>query len=650
MILPLVLATLLVSPPQPVAPITPAAAGVNASNVAAAANRLRLAVAYDESGTTHVAFVTREGAEEVTVTRGWLSDMTAVPDGFLLALQHPDRIALQLMKIGNDGSASEVRSLGLETNGVLAAMRARAMLFTETNELVLLDTDGNVVRRDIQVAREPMFLPAIAAGRSSFLLAWSERDTVNARLVDVNGNFLTDVITIGDGARAEVASDGRDFLVTWVADDGIRGRVITGSGEMPSPAFSIAPANPQDLSVTWDGARYVLTYTAGNVHRVDLGPGGATRAIEMGGRLAENIHIVSSSLGTAVAWVDRLGCALGGSRVMASIDDAAPVLVSIGPPRRVAPAAAAFGNTFATAWLEVTDVIRIHVRIGDRVIDLSSGYASGLAPVLAAAGDRLFVSWVETPLSNGCIPVRYAAVLDGNGELVRKFVIPKAISFWAAAASNGSEFVLLWSHFSHDVTDVSAVRVSREGELLDAPPRLIVRERVGRFSASSQRHLSLVWTGSEYLAVWERYGGRQIQLQRISPVLDPIGGVQTVGSGSEPRAAANAKATLIVYRDGTAVRARLVSHAGAVVPLDVVPRDGAVAVSAWGAEFVVLAGREVVRVTNAAAVVPMATLEDAVEGGRAVAASGGRVYLVYASDGGLVSRTAAAPRTRAVRH
>jgi hypothetical protein len=566
------LATLVFSPDHPIAPVELGPAPIFAEATYAAANNHRLAVAYTDRETTHVSFVTADGATEVAVFDGRLEAMTGVADGFLLALNH------EVAKISNEGVHVATHSIGRSVyTAAMASVRTRAMLFvTDPHELILLDTRGRVLRRGIDPGANRMaYGAAIAASESSFLVAWADFGTVYARLVDPNGNFLSGLLILSTtGKDPRIASDGRDFLVTWSWTGGIEGRIVTGAGDTPTAPFRIE---------------------------------------------AEAASKASSSAGTVMTWIERT--ALGATRVMASVDGHAPVLVSIGPSRRSDPAAVAFGNTFATAWAELTDVRRIRVRVGDRIVDLSSGCAES-PPVIAAMAERLLVTWTE-----GARPTRRAAILDTNGEVLHRLTMSTGSGYFAAAASNGTEFVVAWSVRGEEIR---AVRISGDGVLLDDSPRLLAS------TTGMYLDLGLAWTGDEYVAVWEEFSRGEIQLQRVSPALDLIGGVQTVATGRSPRIAAS----LIVYRDGNEVRALLGN-----VPLTLGEGTSA-AVTTWGAEFVAIAGKQVVRITPTGTIIPITTLND----GRAVATNGARLHIVYQSDSQPMVRSGAVQRARAVRH
>lgn len=651
----LVLASLVFSPDQPVAPATPGPAGAYVLCTDAATSASRNAVAYEAEGRIHVSFVSEGAVEAVTAFDGKLVDITGTRDGFLVAFQTNE--LLQVVKIRDDGTTRSPRVLGAAVDaGVMASIDSRTLLVTDdADEVILLDSEGRVVRRSIRLGDGDIEDPAMAANSEGFLVAWREGEAVKARAIDASGPFVSDSWIVAErGQWPAVASDGREFLVAWQSSriTGIEGRITTLDGRIATEPFIVTLGTYTSVSTSWDGASYAVVYPwdheggdhfrgVTDVYRVNVSPSGAASApvrIADTGRLQSQPAIA----GSVVTWIESLACATG-NRVVATVGGGAPALVSIGLPVRHAPVAAPVGRTFATGWLERTDVQRVRARVGDRVLDLSSERASIAAPAIASSGQHVIVSWVENEFvaNIGCIPWRKGVILDERGKIVSRLANSEGAS-QSVAASNGSEFVVAWVRAAIRETHISAGRIGAAGERFDLGPRALVRDQ------RQLADLSFVWTGSEYLAVWYRWD-REILVQRFSATLDPIGDMQLVANGTKPKAAAGPESTLIAYRDDTELRGLILTHTGAAIARPLIAENlDPDAVAAWGNDFLVAAGGYVFRISATGEVTQLTTLPDG--DGVAMASNGSRVHIAYEHDGEVFIRSGGVPRSRAVRH
>jgi hypothetical protein len=128
--------------------------------------------------------------------------------------------------------------------------------------------------RTIDAAAEPHH-PALATAGAQTLLVYVDGNafgagTIRAVRLDADGQPFAPAFTIGQGAAPSVASDGRDWLVTWQSSDGskVRPQVlaarVTANGdatfEVPIFANDESQSHP---SVAWSGAGYVVAWTEG---------------------------------------------------------------------------------------------------------------------------------------------------------------------------------------------------------------------------------------------------------------------------------------------------------------------------------------------------------------------------------------------------
>lgn len=129
------------------------------------------------------------------------------------------------------------------------------------------------------------FTPALAFGRTAFLIAWINRNPT-ASVYHVWGRFLTKSGTLGDPFRISdtassgynpvgVAFDGTNFLVVWNRRDeadasdpfawDIYGRVVSESGTFVSSEFPVViqPGHHFLSTVVWAGSGYLVTWLDG---------------------------------------------------------------------------------------------------------------------------------------------------------------------------------------------------------------------------------------------------------------------------------------------------------------------------------------------------------------------------------------------------
>ena len=121
----------------------------------------------------------------------------------------------------------------------------------------------------------------------------------------------------------------------------------------------------------------------------------------------------------------------------------------------------------------------------------------------------------------------------------------------ASSATDGNDFLFVWSDVTHGIYDCRATRVTREGVILDR----------GGIPIPAHERNSVVWTGTLYLILWNRfdiYGIDQqeihgIRVGRDGAILDGPGLIQQQASMSS--VISEGTHTVIEYRtrqaDGT---------------------------------------------------------------------------------------------------
>ena len=656
MLLPLVLASVLsLSSDQPIAPVPPnAPTGRAIGRVFAAGNY----IVYGET-TVNLHEVTSDGVRRLGSFPG-TPDAVTLAGETLLILFHTDGSATHLVAFH---PASGLGTPAFARSGAPgAAMDALgdrvAIFFQDGAQMEVRDLHGNVVRSDVPVSSAVVSSVGVAAAAESFLFIWREDLTLYARALVIDGLFLTPTVVVAEYAdMPAVSSDGRRFLVTWQTAETVAARRIAQDGQLLGEPFTVAarPAAPSPPAVSWNGASHSVVFEDEyqRVMRVDVSRNGVPGAAVV----IAGIGHAPAVDGSTIAWIERQHCS-GAGRVMVVQPGREAMLASAGPPVRYAPQMVAFGETFATVWLDRSDVLRARLRVGDRIVELSDRAASAM-PAIATNGDRLLVVWSEY----GTICNRYlaTAVVGANGEILARRELD-ASWFYFAAASNGEDFVVVWTDMLFNAQmRLNAVQLDADGDVI-LFPRVVAQESTSRFSRIIWMYPSLVWAGGEYLAVWQRTAATGVRLQRLSRYLDPVESVRNLTDTGVPfpDVAATPDTTLIVINDNGSVRGYVLDRAGIILAEPVIATEqpfSRPAVAARGADFVVVAGNEVLRVGIDGSVDRMAplpgdaTLQHAEPiANRAVAASGSRAQIAYERDGEIYLRMLSFAKGRSVRH
>jgi hypothetical protein len=333
-------------------------------------------------------------------------------------------------------------------------------------------------------------------------------------------------------AAPDSATDGRDFLLTWV--DGRSGRAavyatrVAEDGSLLNPEGILlsdsfyAASSP---SVAWTGSSYIVVW-----QQID---GCWSRRIERDGRIdATRMLLEGGCSGPRVAGAN--GMAIVGARNYGSIKVA--IIESTGVVRPMEPA---YGGpldvacTRSECWLvwesygSVTG--RRLGRDGEKLADDRILATEAMSPRIAAAGDRFLLTWRER-MDYG-VPSRriWAQELDAESQLdgpsqFRPFGIAestKPVLRDARVASSGRGFIVAWSQEreqapidrrptfrSDDVAYVPQpqmeIRARRFGDGEDEP-LMIAQSNVARYEPPS-----ITSNGLTHLSTWIEQDSRKI--------------------------------------------------------------------------------------------------------------------------------------------
>lgn len=129
----------------------------------------------------------------------------------------------------------------------------------------LRHADGTLTRLELTAERTADYGTAIAASDELFLAVWASGSPyqLTARRIRTSGEILDPepiVIRTGGGNLARMASDGTNFLVTWVESRRLYGATVSRDGHVGTPVELAQVSEPADVTLTWAGDAYVLTW------------------------------------------------------------------------------------------------------------------------------------------------------------------------------------------------------------------------------------------------------------------------------------------------------------------------------------------------------------------------------------------------------
>jgi hypothetical protein len=335
---------------------------------------------------------------------------------------------------------------------------------------------------------------ASAFNGTSHLVVWAadvgsnmgllfSRLTPDAQVIETQAQPLQTGGKLGD--RVRIASDGDGWLVVWddqrAGTDHIYGGRITATGTLLDPeGFMISPTTAKAIhpTVAYGGGTYMVAwedYRDQGTTDPDLY---ATRVFP-DGTIADPTGLLIS-------------------------DDADVSEPSIEHD----------GNNFMIAWSTMGTIQASRVaNDGTRmdVIDITLPNPSVLgtcdAPHVVFDGTQYLVGWtIREKEYQFCYAKRVStsgAVLGGMTQKISESMVsPQPVN--CAYASNGSNFLVAWSHYMHPNYPIHTRRISSAGAFLDSTPQAPSR------SANFQNAPTGAYGNGTYLVAWEEYRHAEI--------------------------------------------------------------------------------------------------------------------------------------------
>jgi hypothetical protein len=404
-----------------------------------------------------------------------------------------------------------------------------------TTDGTVLDSPGFFISQGGEYAGSP----AVTFDGEHSVVAWSDvRDgtvgqSVSASRVDGDGMVLDPMgITVSNAACAQklpgAAFGGSEFLVAWgetrVGGSDIYGVRLTTEGTVvDSTAIRISPPGGDRASaaVAHGRSHFLVVWEDGRLRDRDI----------RGARVRDD--------GTVL--------------------DMPGILISGVPWEQVVPAVTSDGTDFLVAWQDFRnsdyDIYCARVSWTGLVLD-TAGVAvcttSGgqITPAIAYNGSNYLVSWEHQDVGTrdiyGARVDRQGIVLDADGFIVSATA---GVEDQPAAASNGDNFLVVWSDSRNGDRDIYGARVSATGAVLDTAGFEICS------APGAQEYPSVEYDGTNYLLVWQdwRDGERDLYGARVTPegtILDTFTVIRQPGYQVDPVLAGNGAGKMLLAYSG----------------------------------------------------------------------------------------------------
>ncbi|WP_224241126.1 RHS repeat domain-containing protein [Hyalangium gracile] len=426
--------------------------------------------------------------------------------------------------------------------------------------------------------------PVVASNGTDFYVAWEQsfynwtvrgtRVTASGAVSNPGGVPLG--APSGQDIWTDVASNGTDYLVVWargsnlqVEGDVFARRVSSmgvplGSGEISiatDPAYiETAPSvasNGTDYLVAWQdersGSSRVYATRVSSAGAVLDGTGFALSSSFSQNQAQHHATVASNGTDFLVTWLDfRSGVSLDvyGARVTSSgtvVDATGLAITATSTQEERDPVASSNGSDYFVAWSSWdTSVSRFQIK-GSRISASASGSSAVLdVPALELSSLGGAFRYADlAPAGSG-----YLAVWEGYGDTTREKELygvwvtssggisdagnfPVLEYFWPPLyqvepdiASNGNNYLVVWTDIAGASSAIYGARVTREGGAIDVPPLVIGladRERGTPAVASNGTDYFVTWRDFRNIN-WDIYGARVLGSgASSSAVVDPSG-------------------------------------------------------------------------------------------------------------------------------
>lgn len=456
---------------------------------------------------------------------------------------------------------------------------------------VRVDRDGTTLDASPLLIAPSAYRGSASAARgvNGWQVVWTEQDTLLGRSVAEDGTLGgRTVIAIGRVAfpLAKVAFDGTQFLAVWHDSPRLMAARLSAAGEVLETPFVVSEgwssAEVTALLPARDGGFVLIAWSETAVHALRLNDRGrriGSEYLPIPPDASSVAAAVDPDGALVVAWATSAGLWLrrgneapvklaGGGTIVRDVvlaggtayvhfeHDEDVVLASVLGERRwdlngkiETARAVSLGDRILLAmtvapWLGWPDLEDVYVAVVDSSLDeiesprlIVTEPRLQVHPAVASAGGTTLTAWIE--LTGPQQRARIMAKLDGRSPFL---VAEDARAKWLRIASDGNDFVLLWTY-----DGLYTAHVTRAGAAVPIPVRKISRSAWLGPSC-------VTWTGTEYVVGfikrvdWTPGALKdEIFAQRLSREGDPMFDAFRIASGAGGVACAStAETTLFV--------------------------------------------------------------------------------------------------------
>ncbi|HLL04291.1 MAG TPA: hypothetical protein VK539_27145 [Myxococcaceae bacterium] len=354
--------------------------------------------------------------------------------------------------------------------------------------------------------------PAVASNGTDFLVTWldwrgsSSRDLYGARVasngtvVDVNGVAIGAHLNHSESTPAVIANGG-DYFVAWMEWNTtnqtrrILGSRVLGSLSVTSPVV--------------DTTNLAFSSTGGNCQQPNVAP--ATTGYLMAWHCA-----VGSGSELQSAWVASL---------TGTITAGGSLAVTTGPVHQTEAAIASNGSNYLVVWTETgssgASIYGARVAPTGGAVDragfvIGSAARERQAPAVASNGADYLVTWMDYRDVNWNI---YGARVRGSGPTASAVVDSSGLlisshpdtQYSPSVASDGTDYLVVWRQVPVDRADIHGARVGSDGVVQDPSGIAIATNLVEHYTprvASNGSGYLVIWAELHTATLWDIYGAR----------------------------------------------------------------------------------------------------------------------------------------------
>lgn len=367
---------------------------------------------------------------------------------------------------------------------------------------VKISREGAITESRALIRPRTVWDTALAWNGSSYLVAWRELPQqtgivppIRAQLFDRELNAISGEVTVGEGLAASAASNGDNFVLSWIDNGTVMARTVSRSGVLGS-SINIGSAAIGRPAVANDGTRYVIARpTLAGLSLTPLNNDGST------GSTIDILFEVSTFPDIALVWT--------GSRYVMSWNERRPLfsnvivaeldrtLALLGTPQQISadsaqsnPAIGIAGNKVLLLWSSGTGEVDVRGAFVKPQTTDSFLVSSGLGPQriieTATIGDTHAIIWFE---GEGAARHLIFGRIGPSGEPLDGPGIDLGFVDSASIAASETQFLVATGY----LLQISATRLSKDGQRLDAAPVNLASNGVLPEAGSDGRDFVVVW-------------------------------------------------------------------------------------------------------------------------------------------------------------